>query len=126
MIVVMDQFSRRIVGFAVAAGPMSGEDLCYMFNQIIGGKAPPRYLSCDNDPLYKFHRWQTNMEILGIKEVRSIPFTPTSHPFVERAIGTTRREFLDQYCSGMKQILRENYRAIASTSTRQGFTEPPL
>jgi hypothetical protein len=92
---VMDHFSRSIIGFAVTQGTMSGESLCYMFNQIIGGKAPQRYLSRDNDPLYQFHRWQTNMEMLDIDEVRSIPFTPTSHPFVERAIGTTRREFLD-------------------------------
>ena len=25
-----------------------------------------------------------------------MPYTPTSHPFVERLIGTVRREFLDQ------------------------------
>jgi transposase InsO family protein len=95
VMIVMDQFSRSIIGFAVTQGARSGESLCYMFNQIIGGKASPRYLSRDNDPLYKFYRWQTNIEMLGIKEVRSIPFTPTSHPYVERAIGTTRREFLD-------------------------------
>jgi len=25
-----------------------------------------------------------------------VPYTPTSHPFVERLIGTVRREYLDQ------------------------------
>jgi hypothetical protein len=31
-----------------------------------------------------------------VDEVKSVPYTPRSHPFVERLIGTIRREFLDQ------------------------------
>jgi hypothetical protein len=31
-----------------------------------------------------------------IEELKSIPFVPRSHPFVERLIGTVRREYLDQ------------------------------
>ena len=30
-----------------------------------------------------------------VDEIKSIPFVPVSHPFVERLIGTIRREFLD-------------------------------
>ena len=30
-----------------------------------------------------------------IDELKSIPYTPCSHPFIERLIGTIRREFLD-------------------------------
>ena len=37
-----------------------------------------------------------NLRILDIDEVKSIPYTPSSHPFIERLIGTVRREFLDQ------------------------------
>jgi putative transposase len=32
---------------------------------------------------------------LEVEEIKSIPFIPVSHPFVERLIGTIRREFLD-------------------------------
>ncbi|NIB40704.1 transposase [Pseudomaricurvus alkylphenolicus] len=32
---------------------------------------------------------------IDIEEVKAVPFVPTSHPFIERAIGTVRREFLD-------------------------------
>ena len=32
---------------------------------------------------------------LAIEKIKSIPFVPVSHPFVERLIGTVRREFLD-------------------------------
>jgi len=94
--VVMDQFTRKIIGFSVHAGDLDGIAACVMFNKIISGKNPPKYLSTDNDPLFKFHRWQANLRILDIEEIKSIPYTPQSHPFVERLIGTTRRELLDQ------------------------------
>jgi putative transposase len=31
-----------------------------------------------------------------IEEVKSVPHAPVSHPFVERLIGTIRREYLDR------------------------------
>jgi hypothetical protein len=31
-----------------------------------------------------------------IEEVKSVPYAPASHPFVERLIGTIRREYLDR------------------------------
>ena len=36
-----------------------------------------------------------NLRILGIEKIKSIPYIPVSHPFVERLIGTIRREYLD-------------------------------
>ena len=95
VLVVMDQHSRQIIGFAVNRGNVCGETLCAMFNQILGSKKPPKRLSHDNDPLFRFHRWKSNMSILEIDELWSVPFTPISHPYVERLIGVTRQEFLD-------------------------------
>jgi putative transposase len=37
-----------------------------------------------------------NLRILEIDEIKTVPHVPLSHPFVERLIGTMRREFLDQ------------------------------
>jgi len=56
----------------------------------------PKYLSLDNDPLYRFNRWAPELEAMMINPIYSIPLTPISHPFLERLIGTTRREYLDQ------------------------------
>jgi putative transposase len=67
-----------------------------MFNEIISGKTPPKYLSSDNDPLFLFHRWKANLRIIDVTEIKSVPATPTSHPFIERTIGSVRRECLDQ------------------------------
>jgi putative transposase len=33
---------------------------------------------------------------LDIEEIKSVPYAPVSHPFVERLIGTIRREVFDQ------------------------------
>ena len=95
--VIMDQYSRRIIGFAVCAGGLDGPTVCCMFNSIFAGSATrPRYLSSDNDPLFLFRQWNANLRILDVVEVKTIPYVPLSHPFVERLIGTIRRECLDQ------------------------------
>ncbi|HUE89213.1 MAG TPA: integrase core domain-containing protein [Vicinamibacterales bacterium] len=67
-----------------------------MFNAAIHGQGTPRHLSSDHDPLFEAHRWMANLRILEIDETKTVPHVPLSHPFVERLIGTTRREFLDQ------------------------------
>jgi len=56
----------------------------------------PHYLSSDNDPLFRYHRWQAHLRILDIQEIKPVPCVPLSHPFVERLIGTIRREYLDR------------------------------
>jgi transposase InsO family protein len=96
VLVVMDQFPRRLVGVGVHPGTITGVDLCCMFNAAIYGQGAPRHLSTDHDPLFEAHRWKANLRILEIDEVKTVPLVPLSHPFVERLIGTMRREFLDQ------------------------------
>lgn len=96
IMVVMDQWSRKIIGFAVTKGQVTGESLCQMLNLIAPLDISPKRLSHDHDPLFRFHQWARNMDILGIEEIWTVPFVPLSHPFVERLIGTTRRELLDR------------------------------
>jgi putative transposase len=96
VLVVMDQCTRRIVGFGVHRGVVDGVGLCRMFNRATQGLSSPKYLSSDHDPLYRFHQWQANLRILGVKDIKTVPYVPLSHPFVERLIGTIRRECLDR------------------------------
>jgi len=95
VMVVMDQCTRRIVGFAVHRGTLDGTAVCRMFGRITSGAVLPDHLSSDNDPLFEFHRWKANLRILEIEEIKTVPYVPISHPFVERLIGTIRREYLD-------------------------------
>lgn len=95
--VVMDQYSRRIIGFAVHVGTLDGPSACRMLRQAISGaERLPATLSTDHDPLFEFHRWKANLRVLDIDEIKSVPYAPMSHPFIERLIGTIRRELLDQ------------------------------
>jgi transposase InsO family protein len=96
VMVVLDQWSRRIVGLAAAPGPLDGPAICRLFNRATRGAGAPAQLSTDHDPLFTFHRWRANLRVLGIDEVKTLPYVPLSHPFVERLIGTLRREYLDQ------------------------------
>jgi transposase InsO family protein len=93
---VMDVFTRRIIGFGIERAELDGVAVCRMFNRAIAGQPLPKHLSTDHDPLFRFHRWLANLRVLEIGEIKSVPHVPVSHPFVERLIGTVRREFLDR------------------------------
>ena len=96
ILVVIDVFTRRIVGFGIGGETIDGPSVCRMFNQAIGGKSAPIRLSTDHDHLFRFHRWLANLRILEAEEIKSVPYAPMSHSFIERLIGTIRRESLDQ------------------------------
>jgi transposase InsO family protein len=96
VLVVMDQFTRRWIGFGVLRGIVDGAALCRMFARAIRGQGRPQYLSSDHDPLYRFHPWQANLRALEVTEIKTVSYVPLSHPFVERLIGTLRREYLDR------------------------------
>ncbi len=96
VLVVMDQCTRRIVGLGVHRGDVDGVGLCRMFNRATRGQSSPSDLRSDHDPLYRFHQWQANLRILDVREIKTVPSVPLSRPFVERLIGTIRRECLDR------------------------------
>ena len=96
VMLVMDVFSRRIVGFGVESADIDGVSACRMFKCACSGQSLPKHVSTDHDPLFRFHRWLANLRVLEIEEIKSVPYAPVSHPFVERLIGTIRREYLDR------------------------------
>jgi putative transposase len=78
-------------------GTVDGLALCRMFRRAVSRySALPKYLSTDHDPLYLFERWQANLRILDVTETKTVPYVPLSHPFIERLIGSVRRELLDR------------------------------
>jgi putative transposase len=79
VLVVMDQYTRRIIGFGIHAGVVDGIALCRMFNHAIRGHWPtPKYLSSDHDPLYRFEQWEANLRILDVAEIKTVPYVPLS------------------------------------------------
>ena len=122
VMVVMDVFTRRIIGFGVAVANLDGTVICRMFNRAIAKQTPPRCLSSDHDPLFRFHRWLANLRVLEVDEIKAIACTPRSHAFVERLIGTVRREYLDRTLFGTKAILSGSSRIIRPITTNIGVT----
>jgi putative transposase len=127
--VVMDQYTRRIISFGVHAGNVDGAVLCRIFNQATPKQSWPTHISSDNDPLFQYHRWKANLRVLQIDEIKSLPHAPMSHPFVERLIGSIRRELLDQTlfwtAADLKNKLREYqcyYNEFRTHSGRNGTT----
>ena len=124
IMVVMDQHTRRIIGFAVHAGNVDGPALCRMFNDATSGQGWPKRISSDNDPLFQYHRWKANLRVLDIEAIKSIPHVPMSHPFVERLIGSVRRELLDQTffwtANDLENKLREYHRYYNEHRTHTG------
>ena len=73
VLVSMDQFTRRIIGSGLRAGNVDGVVLCRLFNNAVSTQGVPRYLSSDNDPLFRYHRWQANLRILDVEEIKALP-----------------------------------------------------
>jgi hypothetical protein len=96
VLVVLDVFTRRIVRFGVERACIDGVSICRMFNNAVAGHRVPKHVSTDHDPLFRFHRWLANLRVREIEEIKSVPYAPVSHPFVERLIGTIRRKYLDR------------------------------
>jgi putative transposase len=84
---------RRIVHFNVTAHPTAewaAQQLreAFPFDQI------PRYLLRDRDSIFG-SEFRNDVKILRIEEVLSAPRSPWQRAYVERVIGTIRRECLD-------------------------------
>ena len=60
-------------------------------------------------PEDRFHQWLANLRVLEVAEIKTVPYVPLSHPFVERLIGTLRRECLDRRYSGPPPTWRPSY-----------------
>src|SRR5450631_275133 len=76
VMVVMDLFTRRIVGMGVEPAHIDGVAVCRMFNQARSGQPLPKHLSTDHDPLFRFHRWRANLRVLEIDEIKTVPSCP--------------------------------------------------
>jgi hypothetical protein len=108
----MDVFTQPIIGFGVEAGTLDGVAVCRMFNDAVSGQTTPSYISTDHDPLFRFHRWRANLRIREIDEVKSVPYLPTPHPFVERLIETVQRAHLCRVFFGNSVDLTDKFAAL--------------
>ena len=84
---------RRIVHFAVTAHP-TAEWTAQQLREAFPWDSAPRYLLRDRDQIFG-HEFVEQVKAMGIKQVLSAPRSPWQRGYVERVIGTIRRECLD-------------------------------
>ena len=84
---------RRIVHFAVTAYP-TAEWTAQQMREAFPWDSAPRYLLRDRDRIFG-QDFVKQVKAMGIKQVLSAPRSPWQHAYVERVIGTIRRECLD-------------------------------
>ncbi|MFQ5830839.1 MAG: integrase core domain-containing protein, partial [Candidatus Methylomirabilia bacterium] len=84
---------RRVVHFNVREYPTAA----WTAQQVVAAfpwESAPRYLLHDRDAIYGL-QFRQRVERLGITEVLTAPRAPWQNPYVERLIGSIRRECLD-------------------------------
>jgi transposase InsO family protein len=84
---------RRVVHFNVTMNPSAEWTAQQIVEAFPWGDAP-RYLLRDRDSIYGAH-FRRRVRALGMEEMLSAPRSPWQNPYVERLIGTIRRECLD-------------------------------
>ena len=91
--IVLSHHRRRVLHFNVAAAP-SAAWTAQQLREAFPFISPPKYLLRDRDSLYGL-LFQRRAEALGLEEVQIAPRSPWQSPYVERLMGSIRRECLD-------------------------------
>jgi transposase InsO family protein len=86
---------RRILHFAVTAHP-TAEWSIQQLQEAFPWDTAPQYLLRDRDRIFGTE-FVDQVKAMGIKQVLSAPRSPWQRAYVERVIGTIRRECLDHF-----------------------------
>jgi putative transposase len=110
VLVLLAHDRRRIVHLAVTAHP-GASWTAQQLREACPWNATPRYLIHDRD--HAFDGLDTTAKAMGIHDVLTAPGSPWQNSYVERFIGSVRRECLDHMLvfneSGLRRVL-EAYR----------------
>ncbi len=123
LFLVLSHERRRVVHLNVTDSPTAqwtGRQLVQAFPW----ETAPRFLLRDRDAIYgpEFLR---SVESLHIEDVRTSPRSPWQNPYVERPIGSIRRECLDHIVivneNHLRRVLREYLSYYSDARTHLGL-----
>jgi transposase InsO family protein len=119
VLVVLAHDRRRILHFNVTEHPTA----VWAAQQIVEAfpeDTAPRYMVRDRDAIYGEH-FRLRVEGMGIEEIRIAPKSPWQNCFVERVIGSIRRECLDHVIvindRHLRRLLTEYFRYYHNART---------
>jgi putative transposase len=113
--VVLSQERRRVVHFRVTEHPTQEWTIQQMREAFPWDQAP-RFVLRDRDAIYG-RVFAAMTRDMGMEEVLTAPRSPWQNPFVERLVGSIRRECLDHVIVWNERSLRrtlQNYFALLS------------
>ena len=91
--VVLAHERRRVLHINVTDAP-TAQWTAQQLVEVFPWETAPRYLLRDRDAVYG-GAFSSRVQTMGIHEVKTAPRSPWQNPYVERLIGTLRRECLD-------------------------------
>ena len=107
--VVLDHARRQVLHYRITYHP-SMTWVIQQLREAMPFGQQPRYFFRDNDRIYG-HGVRAFLDSCGIEEVRSAYRSPWQNPYVERIVGTLRRELLDHVIvlsqAHLDRLLRE-------------------
>jgi transposase InsO family protein len=104
VLVILAHERRRIVHCNVTEHP-TAQWTAQQVVEAFPWDESPRYLLRDRDCIYSIY-FRQRVRHMGIKDVKIAPRSPWQHPYVERLIGSTRRELLDHVIVRNERHLR--------------------
>jgi putative transposase len=109
--VILSHDRRRVVHFAITEHP-TAEWAAQQLVEAFPWNSAPRYLLRDRDGSYG-ERFREAANGLRIREVLTAPQSPWQNPYVERLIGSIRRECLDHVIvlneAGLRRVLKSYF-----------------
>ena len=123
VLVILSHSRRQVIHFKVTAHPTTN----WTAQQIVGAfpwNTAPRYLLRDRDSIYGVH-FRKRVQNMNIEEVVTAPRSPWQNPFVERLIGSIRRDCLDHVIvlntGHLKRILTSYFEYYHCDRTHYGL-----
>ena len=92
-VIVLSHHRRRVIHFEVTQNPTQAW-LARQITEAFPWDTAPRYLMRDRDTSYGIC-FQNRARAMGIEEVLTAPRSPWQNPYVERIVGSIRRDCLD-------------------------------
>jgi transposase InsO family protein len=109
VLVILQHQRRRVVHLNVTSNPTSAW-ISQQLREAFPWDTAPKYLIRDNDSAFGSKVTHT-IKSLGIKDTPTAPRSPWQNPFVERVIGTIRRDCLDHVIvlneAHLKSVLKD-------------------
>jgi transposase InsO family protein len=109
---VLGHGRRQLLWFEVTRHP-TAEWLACQITEAFPRASAPTYLIRDNDRAYG-HTFTSRVQAMGIRDRPISPRSPWQNPYVERLIGTVRRECLDRVLIFGEAHLRQTLSSYAA------------